>query len=308
MSLPMSYDVINIVASTYTPTSIHAKENGRYQMFCRYLWQKAISVFKWEIPDNWDLDYLLYTLYGFGFTAVIDTPRYGVIHQFATIEGLNVYYNPLNMLISNPLLPTLQGKPLLIGKDCALVKLTPDYCGIGDIIGYYAEQMALASSAISVNLINSKLANVFACKDKNQAQSFKKMTDEILSGAPASFVDKSLFDEAGNPQWQQFINNLSQNYIVSDILQDINKLEDNFNTLIGIPNSNTEKKERQNVDEINANNVETKNLAETWLDNLHTTFDIVKEMYGVSVKVDWRTKPVEIAPQNTRRKEQENEQ
>ena len=29
-------------------------------MFQRYLMQKAISVFRWTIPETWDKDYLLY--------------------------------------------------------------------------------------------------------------------------------------------------------------------------------------------------------------------------------------------------------
>lgn len=32
-------------------------------MFQRYLMQKAISVFRWELPDTWDKDYFLYCLY-----------------------------------------------------------------------------------------------------------------------------------------------------------------------------------------------------------------------------------------------------
>ena len=84
---------------------------------------------------------------------------------------------------------------------------------------------------------------------------------------------------------------MKQTYIVTELLNDCAKIEDEFNTRIGIPNANTEKRERLISDEVNANNVETSILAAGWLENIREGCNTVREMYGATIKVDWRVKP-----------------
>jgi len=195
------------------------------------------------------------------------------------------------MLFANPLLPDFSGRELVIGEDCAVIRLTDDWCGVTDLVAYYAGKMALATQAIDVNLINSKLAYVFAAKDKTQAQSFKKLMDTINSGETSVVIDKSLYNEDGEANWKAFQQNLKQTYIVTDLLSDLSTIEDEFNTRVGIPNANTEKRERLISDEVNANNVETSILAAGWLENIREGCDMVKSMYGAQITADWRFKP-----------------
>ena len=63
-----------------------------------------------------------------------------------------------------------------------------------------------------------------------------------------------------------------------------------FSTAIGIPNANTDKKERLITDEVNANNEETESLCELWLEQLKKTCDKTNEMFGIDISVDWRKK------------------
>ena len=59
-------------------------------MIRRYLLQKAISVFGWQLPPNWARNYVLYCLYCFGRLAIVNTDRYGVIAQACGLMGYNV--------------------------------------------------------------------------------------------------------------------------------------------------------------------------------------------------------------------------
>ena len=77
-----------------------------------------------------------------------------------------------------------------------------------DKINFYADMLALSAETAGVDLVNSKLAYVFGAKNKAQAESFKKMFDQIGSGQPAAYIDKTLFDEEGNPGWTMFNQNL----------------------------------------------------------------------------------------------------
>lgn len=286
---PYFYDYQNAIISQTTPNTVHVKNVGLTRFFQRYLLQKAISVFKWKMPSTWSWDYFLYTLYCWGFIAIVNTDKFGVIPQGCGLKGYNVFYQPRSVIIQNPLIShTLEPE---IGRNCVLLKLQPDFCGIMDLVSFYAQEMALASEAVDVNLLNSKLSYVFTASNKNAAESLKKLYDRIASGEPAVVVDKALYNDDGSVCWEAFQQNVGQNYIVSDLLSDLRKIEAEFDTKVGIPNANTDKKERLISDEVNANNVETRNLPELWLESLRQGCEEARKMFGIDLSVDWRNQP-----------------
>ena len=100
---PYSYDEISLYNGMQTPSTIHVKNTAIRAYFFKYLFQKAISVFKWDIPEDWDKDYFLYTLFVFGYCSVINTNKFGVIPQHCTLSGYNIFYRPTTAIITNPL-------------------------------------------------------------------------------------------------------------------------------------------------------------------------------------------------------------
>lgn len=72
------------------------------------------------------------------------------------------------------------------------------------------------------------------------------------------------------------------------------KIVSMFDTEIGIPNANTDKRERLNLDEVNSNNVETSTLCELWLDKIREGLNVANAMFNLSISVDWRVKPQTI--------------
>ena len=289
LDIPMGYGEINLYNAEFSPSTVHCKNTFLQRYFRKYLLQKAISVFKWNLPEEWDEDYFKYVLYGIGYIAVLETRSFGVICQGGALGGYNLYYKPSYIMITNPLLKeTITAN---INIDCAIIKLQPDYSSIMDIVGYYADQLALSAEALGMNMVNVKTGVVFGAKDKTQAQSYKKMFDKMQSGDPAVFIDKQLLDDAGKPNWYPFVQNMKEQYIADSILSDMRKIEAMFDTDIGIPNANTDKKERLVTDEINANNVETATRCELWLESIRKGIDTANAMYNLSLSVDWRVNP-----------------
>ena len=283
------YEFNNLYNSARSPSTVHVKNTRLRNYFRKYLLQKAISVFKWNLPEEWDKDYFLYTLYGMGFIAVLYTDEYGTICQQCAPGGYNLYYRPSYVIVTNPLIrDTIT---LNIDKDCVLLKLQPDYSSIMDIVGYYADQLALAAEAMAVNLVNTKSSTVFGATDKAMAESFKKMYDNMSEGNPAIVIDKHLLDDEGKPSWFPFTQNIKESYIVSDVLSDMRKIEAMFDTEIGIPNANTDKRERLIADEVNANNVETATRCELWLETLKKEITKANNMFDIQISVDWRVNP-----------------
>ena len=286
MNPPISYDYVNAYNGTISPSTVHCTDVGLTRFFQKYLLQKAISVFKWNLPANWDKDFFLYGLYSFGHMAVINTDKFGVIPQFCGLMGYNVFYRPTQAVISNPLLNgIIQPK---IDTQCTVFKMNADYSGIWDIVSYYADMMAMAAQTAGINMFNSKLSYLFFAKDKAAAESYKKMCDKVLSGEPIAVVGKDLYSNDGAKAWDMFAQDLKQNYIVHEVLTDLLKYEAMFCTAVGLPNANTEKKERMIVDEVNANNIETNSNAEMWLERFKKDAEKTNKMFSTKITVEWR--------------------
>lgn len=286
MNAPFYYDYINAVEGNYSPSTVHSKNTALTHFFSRLLLQKAMSVFKWTMPETWNKNFVLSVLYGYGYFTVFRTDRFGVIPQPCTLQGYNVMYQPTHCLVTNPLIN--QTMTPEIGVNCELVKMRPDYCGIMDIVGYYADLLSVGAEAIGVNLINSKVSYVMGAENKALAETFKKMMDEVNAGNPAVAVDKNLFDSDGSPKWNFFVQGVKNNFVANDVEELMKKLYNEFCTHIGINNANTEKKERLVVDEVNANNDDVRSLAELWLDEIQDGCRRVREMFSIELNVDWR--------------------
>lgn len=286
-----NYDFLNVYNGRRSPGTIHAANTELGAYFRRYLFQKAVSVFDIDCPDTWNKDYFWYVVYGAGYIGVLDVDGFGVIPQYCTIKGYNIYYQPRGFIVANAAIRNGETQERTLGPagNGVLVKLTPDYTGIIDLVGYYADLMAVAAEGMGINILNSKLAYIFAADNLAAAQSFKKMMDNINSGQPAQFIDKNLFDEEGNPRWMTFAQDLRQNFIAPDLLQVLDKIERMFENEIGIPSTGgTEKKERLIKDEVNANNVSTYSKAALWLENLQDGCKAVKNMFDIDVSINWR--------------------
>ena len=297
MNLPVNYEFINQYNAMRSPSTVHCRNTALVEYYTRYLFQKVISVFEFEgLPEEWADNYFKYVLFGYGVIAVIYTDKYGVICQDCGLSGFDVFYQPTRCIIANPHLPGL--KEFKIHENCEIIKLQPDYGSVMDLVTTYADLMALALETTGANLLNSKLSYVFFASNKTAAESFKKLYDRVASGEPMAVIDKNLMLEDGTPAWQMFTQNVGQNYITDRLLNDMKTLEDQFNTVIGVPNANTQKRERMITDEVNSNNVDTQCRVNLWLETMNKDIERVNRMFGTDIKVKYRyddiTKVVEV--------------
>lgn len=246
----------------------------------KYLLQDAISVYKWEMPKLWKSDYFKCVLYGLGYVSVVYTAKYGWVPQRCGLGGLDLFESPNRIIVNNSFVNNIDRQ---IGDGCVLFQFNPDYSSPMDIIDVYAAQLAELNMTAYANMQNSKVSYVMTATDKNQAQTMAKMVDQILNGELAVFVKDS---QVG--KWDVFAQNVKQNYIVSDILVDMRKLLNMFNTEIGIPNANTDKKERLVTNEVESNNGETKCNPQLRLERFQAVCDQLNEIAGEKImSVDW---------------------
>lgn len=281
-----------------TPDNFNLVDNWLGKYFARFLLQRIMGVYEVELPkagnityQDWAYNYFWYCLFQYGYFVIFNTSQFGVIMQQCNPGGFNIFYNPYYVMVTNPLLDDHKEMRLFINRDCVLVKMTPDFAGLTDLINYYAGLLAVVGQTTVTNLMNSKLSYIFAASKRAEAETAKKMFERISRGDLAVVVDKKLFDDQGQPTWQLFEQNVGGNFIADRLLDAWQTIENKFATDIGLPNANTTKRERLITDEVNANNVATAAMAGVWLKNIQEGFEKANKMFGLSLKIDWKYKP-----------------
>lgn len=295
MYYPLNYDKINIAAGTYNPSPVKVCNNASYSFWKRSLFQRACSILDFDLDDVWkgaERDFFYYCLFRYGYLAISENNEFGLFFQPCTLKGFNFYYQPTDVLINNP----LYSAELKIGEECELIKLTPDYMGIWDIISYYAEKLSSLDNAINMSIINNKFAYVLGAKNKGAAEALKKIFDKINNGEPTVIYDSRILNDPKDKDTPfQFIERgaLKNSYITSDQLQDFQTLLNNFDAEIGIPTIPYAKKERMVTNEADSRVVDANARCTVWLETLQSSIELVNEHYGTSFNVELRYKEEE---------------
>ena len=293
MYKPLNFDKINMIESRYFPNSVESYNNLTFDFWARALFQRALSVIKFTLPEDWKgsiRDLFDYCMFTFGYVAVFRRND-AITFQPCSLTGYDWYYRPTTAIISNPALNGGSLK-LKIGKECEILKLTPDYMGVFDIIYYYAEKLSTLDNAINMSLINNKFAFMLAAKNKAAAEALKKMIDLVNAGQPAVVTDMKVMDDPSTKTmpWQVIDRgSLKESYLTTDQLADFRTLLHNFDTEIGIPTLPIEKKERMIDAEANALSVDATSRARVWIRTINESAAEVNKLYGttISAELSW---------------------
>lgn len=256
------------------PSEVDGVLNSSAMYYRYYLLKKLFGRFDFVIPESWDKDYMLDALFMEGYFIVTDTEA-GIVPLRAGLTGINIYNHPTTAIVANPVLGNFERT---IGVDCALVQLQANFSGVFPMINRYATMLAMCDSSIAVNLMNTKAAFVFGASNKAQAETFKKMYDEITCGKPAVFMKDGLNEET------LFSWPVKQNYIADDVQLLKRKIVNEFLTEIGINNTNLDKRERLTNEEVNANDQEVIANIQHWIDNITYGINEVNKMFGLDVR------------------------
>ena len=292
MYIPINYEHMNNINSLYIPSNVKYVNTQVFNFWQRSLFQRAISVIDIKVPEEWDgsrKDFLYWCLFRYGSVAVFYDKKLGLVFNPGALKGYDFYYQPTNYLIANPALD--KSLDLVIGEDCELIKLTPDYMGIWDIISYYAEKLSLLDSAINMSIINNKFAWLLGARNKSIAQTIKKIFDKIQRGDPLVVYDAKMQDDPATKKepWQ-FLErtNIKNSYITTDQLQDFQTILNNFDCEIGIPTIPYQKKERLVTSEADSRVIDSTSRSIVWKNTLDESFKLVNQMFGLDLSCELR--------------------
>lgn len=281
---PLNYEQLNIIDGNYNPSQVHATNPAEVRFYVRSLFQRAMAAIDFDIPENWNLNYFQYVLAMGGFISVFETKKYGIIPQWCSLHGFGIFLEPKFANVCNAYFTK---NDMLIGRDCALIKFTPDYMGIYDVIHHYAEKLALISASIDMNAFNSRLAYIIGAKNKASAEAIKKTLDKISMGEPSVVIDEKVFKGiAGSastdvPPWVEYSRDVKSSYIGTELWNEHRTILNEFDTEVGIPNAGQDKKERRLTEEITVTYNDSKCRLLTWIESMKPGFDMVESLYGI---------------------------
>ena len=92
--MPLNYDKLNAIEGTYFPSMVKSYNNKTFAFWERSLFQRAASVVKADLPEEWvgDVrDFFYYVLFRFGYMPVFKQAEYGYTFQPATLKGYDWY-------------------------------------------------------------------------------------------------------------------------------------------------------------------------------------------------------------------------
>lgn len=275
------------------PDAVQGQLVVRTEFYKQVLFRKVMTVFDIEgAPDGFDVEWFFRHIYNYGYTVVAATSAFGVVPVEGAMEGYNLYGYPTQFTTSNPLI--VPDEVLSMPENAVLIFLSniaiPNggwlFKGAMEMIRIYAEKLASLDAGIDVNIMNSKVAYVFNAENEAQAQTAKRIYDDITSGKPAVFIrEKNTINMKSDGSVNTVFGNVKNNYIV-DLLNDAKRVVMNeFLTLIGIDNAPVDKKERVQNAETNSNNYEVFNAVEDWERNLKNGIELCNKNLGTNMRL-----------------------
>ena len=277
-------------------TFIKSISNDALNYWERSFFQRCRSIIEFNgLPEaapgqiGWDYDAFMYQLFRMGYAVVFRSKKYGMVVQPGTPTGYGLQYQPRGMNITTQFFNF--GRPLEIGTECGVIKLTPDYRGIWDIITKYAVEMQHAEVAIRQSALNSRFAYGAFAKDDKQKRSLELLFQRLANGEPGIIVNtelkrpmdaKSTDGGAYELPIMQIDRDLSKNFILPELMEFRRTILMDFYRELGIK-VQPDKKERLNVNESQSADAETFNRREVWRICLEKSLDEVNKMYGTNI-------------------------
>ena len=260
-----------------SPKDVEAQINTSTIFYKERMLRKIFELFSFTVPEEWDLDYFRQHLFLDGYVGVTDTAL-GILALKCAACGYNVFERPTKLIFANPVLGNFDR---IISTDCEVIRLQYNWLGIMPILDKYAYLLAMCDSAVSVNLMNSKVAFIATAEGKAAAETIKTAYQQISEGNPFVCMSK---DSVDSISWELL--NVKNTFIGNDVSLLKQTIWNEFLTEIGIPNFNRDKRERMITDEVNANNAETAFSMSHWLETIRAGMDRANKMFGLDLRVE----------------------
>lgn len=242
----------------------------------------AKSLFKWDnLPNGIDEKWIERFLFSEGECVFFKDPDKGyMVTKFATTGRLNAYDEPT---LIKPIATGYSGNLLENGVDCVIIKNNDIALPTSPTLQLFAYRLAEVTRTADVN-INAQKTPVFILCDDKQKMSFKQAMKQISENEVAVY------------SYKQFgIDSIKAIKMDAPVVFDRLEIQkhsywNEAMTFLGINNANQDKRERQIVGEVEANNEQVSAGCNVFLKARETACDAINKLFNLKepVKVSLR--------------------
>ena len=193
--------------------------------------------------------------------------------SLTNIYNFPIYATPVN----NRGVKFIESKTLQVNKDIVLIWGHTSHDPIRKFIDFFIEKLVNLEIALRIAIENQKLPRLVVCSYEDKAH-FEELFQDIEDGKARVFV------EADDPSKVNAVLNGGE-FIIDKIYAQILNVDKEALSFLGVDNVGMVKKERENVDETNANNEEIDNNGNCFIDEMEKGFSQLEKVLGFKVSV-----------------------
>lgn len=283
---------MKMLDKSYVPSRYLDGRDMEYRYWFRALLMDLNSMLDFHnLPKSWPENFLKLNLFATGFVGVFQSYKYGdsemnnVAFNPCTFGGFDFYYQPQYIMVTNPRFQ----KKLYIGKDCEILQLNEDFCGIFDICDYFASKLANLSVAFNMAAANAKIPAVFTCATDRERRTIEAAYDDTQSGKPIIIVknpenSKEVFPTKSIVE--AVYQELKHSYIGTELLDNIHQVLNMWYETIGYPVT-VDKNAHILNQEADFQFAQSSAKVKTWTNMLNIGFEKINNMFGTNMEVEY---------------------
>lgn len=253
-------------------------------IYRRHISSMCMSRFKWEgLPDSVDERYLELTLLQQGLCVFYFDEEYDrFLALRANASGMiNMYDNPTSFtVIGNSMV-----NKTIAGNECvpiwANIYRYPEW----DLIIKYAERLSNVEATIDQNIRAMRTPFIISA-NANDKLTVQNAYKQIVEGQPVIIATDSFGPEDIMNKIQLFTTSLPHG-VLSEVHSARSRIMNECLTMLGIMNTNTEKKERMVVEEATGSAGNVLAMRAIYMRQREIACEQINKMYGLNVSCDW---------------------
>lgn len=271
-------------------------ENRQAMATWEYILQTmAMSCFKWEgLPDEIDPRFIEYVLLWGGIGGMFELANGGLAFAPATPIGkLTMYMNP-NKIQLYPMnggtpwyrhayyfVKSLASGNVMVPADSCVCFDNESRISLIPILREYARRLANIDRKVDIN-INAQATPYLIIAEEESRKDAINLYKQLGGNEPLIIANKGI---AGALSASVF--STEAPYVADKLLSDQQKIINQVYTLLGVDNSNTEKRERMIDAEATSNNEQIMLMRLSRLAPRRRFADQVNNMFGTDITVTW---------------------
>lgn len=242
----------------------------------------AVNMFKYEGLDDLNIEerHIENLLFDLGDNIWFTDPDYGLMCLKGMGKGCNVYDEPTSYIVSG-----FNYSKEIPADQCVRMENNKLRMPTADVVKYFVNQLYEVVRTRDTNVKTLKLPFMMWTND-TKVLTAKELINQINNNAYVVVADPRIIEKDSLQVIQTgakpFTNELTDLY--HDILNEAL-------TYLGINNANTDKRERLNGDEVNANNQLIECCAQMFLESRQRAVEKINKMFGTNISVELR-KPI----------------